>query len=101
MCLQLATPCNPSVSWLFSCAQTCAARAMGYRIGGPWGSAPPDAAKKRLQAVNGGTIGCAATARRKANRAEENRFVTTYNKTFCAYLSFSSKLLPSAPAVFS
>jgi len=65
------------VSWLFSCAQTCAARAMGYRIGGPWGSAPPDAAKKRLQ----------------ANRAEENRFVTTYNKTFCLSKSQSATVV--------
>ena len=23
--------------------------AMGYRVGGPWGSAPPDAAQKRTQ----------------------------------------------------
>ncbi|CAE7627238.1 CPK8 [Symbiodinium pilosum] len=39
---------------------------MGYRVGGPWGCSGPEATKKI-----------------QVNRPDENRFVTTYNKTFC------------------
>ncbi|CAE7443791.1 CPK8 [Symbiodinium natans] len=50
---------------------------MGYRVGGPWGSAPPDAAQKRTQ----------------VNRPDENRFVTTYTKTFCVSRSQSGMVV--------
>ena len=63
MCLQPLTIPSQSLAFLL-CADL--RRAMGYRIGGPWGSAPPDAAKKRLQArKNRGTI-----VSRRASRGE-------------------------------